>query len=160
MHAQSVIRRHHVLKNLCQRVDALESWFLSPSDLQGLGIQAGQVGIADNGNRQFRPCFFLPYPDRVLQKYPLDSHDDVRKLNPYPDYATVLRDALASSNVEDPLAFARDNPEEILELSAPDEWVGHAYNIESHVSDHLYACRKSLPKCYSLMGLGSLRGRR
>lgn len=68
----------------------LRYFFLSPSDLQGFGIRAYQVGITDDGVLQFHPCFFLPHPGRVLQKYPIDtsqiSVDDCPKLNNRPDF--------------------------------------------------------------------------
>jgi hypothetical protein len=57
MDAQTPIRRRGILKRLYQRIKDYESFFLSPSDLQGLGIQAIQVGITDDGTLQFHPCF-------------------------------------------------------------------------------------------------------
>ncbi|KAJ5514621.1 hypothetical protein N7463_004173 [Penicillium fimorum] len=74
MEMEPLRRRRDVLKHLYQRVKDWESFFLSPVDLQSLGIQVFQVRISDDGIIQSHPCFFfLPYPERVLQKYPLDT---------------------------------------------------------------------------------------
>jgi len=36
------------------------------------GIQASQIDMTEDGRLQFDPCFFQPYPETVLEKYPLD----------------------------------------------------------------------------------------
>jgi len=41
-------------------------------DLQMFGIQASQIDMTEDGRLQFDPCFFQPYPETVLEKYPLD----------------------------------------------------------------------------------------
>lgn len=62
-----------------QAATSLEQYpssFLSPSDLLPFGIQASQVGLTDDGRLRFEPCFFEPYPDAVLQKYPMHPEVD------------------------------------------------------------------------------------
>jgi hypothetical protein len=114
MDRQTFLRRHGVLKQLYQRVKDYEPFFLSPGDLQDLGIQARQVGITDEGVLQFHPCFFRPYPERVLQKYPLDTspmNSDLTPLNHHLDFDSYLRTFLKYENLEDALECARDEYE-------------------------------------------------
>lgn len=82
MDAQT-LRRHDVLKNLHQRVNDCESFFLSPSDLQGLGIQAFRVGITEGSILQFHPCFFLPHPESP----PKISNRHFENIGPWPSKA-------------------------------------------------------------------------
>ncbi|KAJ5458583.1 hypothetical protein N7475_009971 [Penicillium sp. IBT 31633x] len=45
--------------------------------------------ITDDGILQFHPCLFLPHPERVLQKYPIDTSvcdDDPPSLNYHPHF--------------------------------------------------------------------------
>jgi hypothetical protein len=72
MDIQSQIRRCEAVKHLYQQFGISKPWFFSPDDLQGLGIQTLQIDVTGDGSLQFDPCFFRPYPERVLQKYPLD----------------------------------------------------------------------------------------
>lgn len=64
---------HKFLNALYYQVHGFEPDFPSPSDLQMLGIQAFQVATVNDETIQFDPCFFLPHPERLLQKYP---HED------------------------------------------------------------------------------------
>ncbi|KAJ9487299.1 hypothetical protein VN97_g6032 [Penicillium thymicola] len=64
---------HEFLYALYNRVHGFEPNLPSPSDLQMLGIQAFQVATTNDETIQFDPCFFLPHPERLLQKYPLDD---------------------------------------------------------------------------------------
>lgn len=79
-------------------LEQYSSSFLSPSDLLPFGIQASQVGLTDDGRLRFEPCFFEPYPDAVLQKYPIhpqvdDSGEDAHQRHALHDIPT-LADAL------------------------------------------------------------------
>lgn len=100
--------RRSALKHFYQRLENWESFFLSPDDLQSLGIKAFQVGIADDGTLQFDPCFFRPHPDRVLQKYPIDpseftDDDNSRTLDALLDSASIWREVLQTcADNEDP----------------------------------------------------------
>lgn len=161
MDAQTLIRRHDVLKNLHQQVNDCESFFLSPSNLQGFGIRAYQVGITDDGVLQFHPCFFLPHPERVLQKYPIDtsqiSVDDCPKLNNRPDFDSILRDVLISNpNAEDPFTLAMEEYEELMLVAGPHEWESRAHETQYYMSWHISTYRKGRPIFSSLVGLGSL----
>lgn len=160
MDAQTLIRRHDVLKNL-QRVNGFETFFLSPSDLQGFGIRAYQVGITDDGVLQFHPCFFLPHPERVLQIYPIDtsriSVDGCPKLNNRPDFDSILKHVLMTNpNAEDPFTLARESYEEIMLVAGPHEWGSRAHETQYYMSWHIRTCRKGRPTFFSLIGLGSL----
>lgn len=62
MHARTKPTRHPVLKLLYRRLKNHESFFLSPSSLQDLGIEASQVELTDDGILQFQPCFFPALP--------------------------------------------------------------------------------------------------
>lgn len=64
---------HEFLNALYYRIHGFEPDFPSPSDLQMLGIQAFQVATANDETIKFDPYFFLPHPERLLQKYPLDD---------------------------------------------------------------------------------------
>ncbi|KAJ5534695.1 hypothetical protein N7527_000949 [Penicillium freii] len=161
MDAQTLIRRHDVLKNLQQRVNGFETFFLSPSELQGFGIRAYQVGITDDGVLQFHPCFFLPHPERVLQKYPIDtsriSVDGCPKLNNRPDFDSILKHVLITNpNAEDPFTLARESYEEIMLVAGPHEWGSRAHETQYYMSWHIRTCRKGRPTFFSLIGLGSL----
>ncbi|KAJ5968495.1 hypothetical protein N7501_004743 [Penicillium viridicatum] len=156
MDAQTLIRRHDVLKSLYQRVNDSESFFLSPCDLRGLGIQASQVGITDDGILQFQPCFFLPYPERVLQEYPIHpSEISLPKLDNRPNFDSILRRVLERDpNTEDPLILARISYEEAIAASGPDEWESHALWTQYYIYWHMIILRTG---CSSLIELGSLR---
>lgn len=159
MDAQTLIRRHDVLKSLYQRVNDCESFFLSPCDLRCLGIQAFQVEIRDDGILQFHPCFFLPYQERVLQRYPLHPSiiSDCKPpiLDNRPNFDSILRDVLIRHpNIEDPLIPAMVSYEEAMAVSGPDEWQSHALQTQYYMYWHMTALRTG---CSSLIGLGSLR---
>ncbi|KAJ5284001.1 hypothetical protein N7505_001981 [Penicillium chrysogenum] len=146
MDAQTLIRRHDVLKNLHQRVNDCESFFLSPSDLQGLGIQAFGVGITEDGILQFHP-----YTSKI-------SNDGPPKLDNCPDFDSILKNVLTTyPNAEDPMTVAY---EEAMMVSGPDEWESHAFQTQYYMSWHIDTHRKGRPTCSSLMDLGSLRLRR
>jgi hypothetical protein len=148
MDAQTPIRRRGILKHLYQRIKDYESFFLSPSDLQGLGIQAFQVGITDDGVLQFHPCFFRPHPERVLQKYPLDTSemiDGFPKLNYRPDFDSILSRVLVNCpNTEDPLALARMFYDDAMELTSLDEWDSRAREIWYYIDSQSDSPRKGL----------------
>lgn len=156
--------RHPVLKLLYKRLQLdHESFFFSPSSLQNLGIQASQVDITDDGVLQFQPCFFRPYPERVLQLYPLDmamTEAGLPKLYYQPDFASILEEVrLSNPDAEDALqlSYARDAYESCAMLSAPDEWDFHARDTERYIRLVNRAPRKGRPILSSLSDLGSLR---
>lgn len=163
MHARTKPTQHPVLKLLYRRLKDHESFFLSRSSLQDLGIQASQVDITDDGILKFQPCFFRPYPERVLQLYPLDTSDisgglPLPELYDQPDFASTLAKVLLRyPDAEDPLKIARNEYEEIMSVRSPDEWETHARETEQYISLVHDATRKGRPICSSLLDLGSLR---
>lgn len=160
MHTQNKPTRHPVLKLLYRRVKDHESFFLSPSNLQDLGIQASQVDITDDGDLQFQPCFFRPYPERVLQLYPLDTTltHGLPELYHQPDFASILAEVLLENpDTEDNLKFARIKYEEHALLRSPDEWETHARETEYYISRACDVARKGRPGLSSLLDLGSLK---
>ncbi|CAG8058855.1 unnamed protein product [Penicillium salamii] len=159
MHARTKPTRHPVLKLLYRRLKDHESFFLSPSSLQDLGIQASQLDITDDGTLKFQPCFFRPYPERVLQLYPLDTFvtEDLPKLYSQPNFASILAEArLKYPDEEYAFKVAKRNYEECAVLRSPDEWETHARETEYYIDLALEAPRKGLPELSSLLELGSL----
>lgn len=161
MHARTKPTRHPVLTLLYRRLKDHESFFLSPSNLQDLGIQASQVDITDDGILQFQPCFFRPYPERVLQLYPLDTSamtEGLPELYDQPDLASILAKVLLEyPDAEDPLKVARNEYEERALVRSPDEWETHARETEYYISLVHNAPRKGRPGLSSLLDLGSLK---
>ncbi|KAJ5808741.1 hypothetical protein N7474_010010, partial [Penicillium riverlandense] len=159
MDGQTFRRRHGVLKQLYQRVKDYEPFFLSPGDLQDLGIQARQVGITDDGVLQFHPCFFRPYPERVLQKYPIATSrmtKNISPLNRHLDFDSYLRSAHEYGNFPDALKCAIDDYALHMEILGPDEWFSRATDTERHIDDQIGAARKGRLKDSSLLKLGAL----
>ncbi|CAG8092803.1 unnamed protein product [Penicillium salamii] len=161
MHARTRPSRHPVLKLLYRRLKDSESFFLSPRNLQDLGIRASQVDITDDGILQFRPCFFRPYPERILQVYPLDTSNlfnDLPVLYYQPDFASMLAEVcLKYPDAEDPLKIARFQYEEHAMLRSPDEWLTHARETESYIRRIHDLSRKGRPELSSLLDLGTLQ---
>ncbi|KAJ5167190.1 uncharacterized protein N7482_005971 [Penicillium canariense] len=163
MDMQTKIRRYKAVKELYERINGCKSWFFSPGDLQGFGIQALQVDVSDEGSLQFDPCFFRPYPERDLPKYPLDTVrmatvgiEKIRPLNFRPDFDSILRDYENTPGIEDPLRSARSRYESIMELTGPDEWAVHATETYMHIQSQLDACRIGLSPYSSFAYLSSL----
>lgn len=168
MDTQTQTRRRKAVKQLYHRLQSCESWFLSPGDLQGLGIQALQVGITDDGILQFDPCFFQPYPERVLQKYPIDivqmaanyPPETIPPLNFRLDFDYILRDFENDPGIKDPLDAARSRYKSTMEMCGPDEWEYHATDTYMHIRSQQQAARIGLPQYSSLCKLQSLKPRR
>lgn len=110
----------------------------------------------------FTHVFFRPYPERVSQKYPIDTSKECGlKLNNRPDFDLILRDVLTECpNAQDPLRLARDRYDEVMSLAGPQEWRTHAQEIQYYMYRQHWAHRKGLPRCTSLIDLGSLTVRR
>ena len=148
------------LKRLHQRVRNHQSVFLSPGDLQKLGIQAFQVDITDDGILQFDPCFFQPYPEKVLQKYPLDpvSMDDwFPKLNYQPDLNEILkRIREIYPEAEDCVEIAQAKYEHEVALMEG-SWMERAREMYDHIDWQLYAWRKGRPRNSPLFDLAALK---
>ncbi|KAJ5462315.1 hypothetical protein N7530_010520 [Penicillium desertorum] len=110
---------HGFINALYYRVKDFEPDFPSPDDLQMLGIRAFQVPTTNDEIIQFDPCFFLPHPERFLQKYPLDNSSDVisthpRTLrDPTPTLEDILKDEDGDlpSDPEDRLRVAKSQLE-------------------------------------------------
>ncbi|KAJ5942386.1 hypothetical protein N7516_002554 [Penicillium verrucosum] len=128
MDKQTQTRRCDEVKRLYKLLKSCESWFLSPGDLQGLGIYSQQVGMTGDGSVQFDPCFFRPYPEKVLQKYPLDTvsmaadhpPQTLQRLNNPRDFQTLLREVQNDPKVEHPLEFAKSRWDTLTLLYGPD----------------------------------------
>ncbi|KAJ5268549.1 hypothetical protein N7505_004307 [Penicillium chrysogenum] len=67
---------HDFLKSLFRQLRVFESDHPSFDDLQKLGIKVSQVATVGDELIQFDPCFFLPHPDRLLKKYPVEADPD------------------------------------------------------------------------------------
>jgi hypothetical protein len=118
------------------------------------------VDITDDGILQFQPCFFRPYPERVLQLYPLDTAmtEGLPELYYQPDFASILaRVLLKYPDAEDALEFARYEYEECALVRSLDEWETHARETEYYISLVHDAPRKGRPGLSSLLDLGSLK---
>ena len=119
------------------------------------------MDVTDDGILQFEPCFFRPYPDRVLQLYPVDTSilpEDLPELYYQPDFATILAKVrLEYPDAEDPLEVARTEYEECALVRSPDDWVVHAYETQYYISRVHKLRRKGRPVLSSLLDLGSLQ---
>ena len=85
MGAEANVKGHDALIRLYHQIKDYKSWTLSPDVLQELGIQAFQVEISDDEILQFNPCFFRPYPEKLLHLLDFADLDDWnRGRNPGP----------------------------------------------------------------------------
>lgn len=161
MHARTKPTRHPVLTLLYRRLKDHESFILSPSNLQDLGIQASQVDVTDDGILQFQPCFFRPYPERVLQLYPLDTSamtEGLPELYDQPDFERIFRIWVLQKNFcQNRSKVARNEYEERALVRSPDEWETHARETEYYISLVHNSPRKGRPGLSSLLDLGSLK---
>ncbi|KAJ5156400.1 hypothetical protein N7492_009203 [Penicillium capsulatum] len=151
--------RRPFLKLLYRRLKDCETFFLSPGNLQSLGIQAFQVGSTDDGILQFQPFF----SGRIRRESSSTSAmtEGLPKLHYQPDFDSILKGALlAFPNAETALKFARDEYEEEASLSSPDEWETHAYKTNSYINSVNYAERKGRPISSCLTDLGCLQSPR
>ncbi|KAJ5814078.1 uncharacterized protein N7503_000828 [Penicillium pulvis] len=136
-----------------KRIAACESFFLSPSDLQRLGVEARQVENTDDGDPQFEPRFFEPHPAAgVLQQYPIDP-----AAPPSNDRMTMplwciptLQEALATvqerfTKPEDPLKAARELVEEKSEHWHSFDHHQRAFRLHLYITSELDARRKGGP---------------
>ncbi|KAJ6003142.1 hypothetical protein N7451_005689 [Penicillium sp. IBT 35674x] len=154
MDTQSQIRRYAIVKHLYQKFGNSMPWFFSSGDLQGLGIQVLHPDISDDGALQFDPCFFRPYPERVLQKWlliippqtipPLTARPDVTSMIQMEEETGIKNEA------------ARATYKAAKKLYGPDEWEDHARQTHRYIDAHLECARIGLPEGYSLLSLGSI----
>lgn len=160
MDTQDQTRRCEALKHLYQKFGTSKPWFFSPGDLQGLGIQTLQIDVTSDGTLKFDPCFFRPYPERVLQKYPPDLvqmavflGQTLRPLSSRPDVTSMIQMEEETGLKNEAARATYNSPKELL---GPDEWEDHARETRSHINDHLSCPRIGLPKGSSLFSLASL----
>ena len=161
MDAEGQIRRREAVKQLYQKFGRSKPWFYSPSDLQGLGIQKLEIDVTGEGTLQLDPCFFYPYPERVLQNYPPDfmqmaatfPAQTLTQLTSRPEVTSMIQmeDETGVRNEAAKAAF--NSPKELL---APDEWEDYARQTWSYIDRHLSCARIGLPIGSSLLSLGSL----
>ncbi|KAJ5594921.1 uncharacterized protein N7459_001129 [Penicillium hispanicum] len=158
MDRQAFLKRHSDLKHLYQRVQNCESWFLSPDDLQGLGIHAFQVGITENGILQFHPCFFRPHPERILQKYALNPSQYMPELNYRPNLDSIFKRIVEEHpDLENPFKVAMRRYESDVDVSCRlDEWSIRAREIQDHIERQMKARRRGRPIGGSLYEFGTL----
>ena len=89
---------HDFLKSLFRQLRVFESNHPSFDDLQKLGIKVSQVATVGDELIQFDPCFFLPHPDRLLKKYPVEADPDTPRpttpprLNAVPTFDQLLEE--------------------------------------------------------------------
>lgn len=141
MDADENTMRDDSLKRTHQQVDSCESVFLSPDDLQMFGIRAFQVGMTEDGDLQFNPCFFLPEEFRVLKEYPLDplNMSDMSPLNPRPDYDAILEKCnKVWPEADEAIKNATEEYNELLGSFA-DDWITHARDTREHVKCQMSA---------------------
>lgn len=152
------------IRDLVRRIETCEIIFLSPSDLQeAFGIEARQVGSAENGFPLFEPRFFEPHPERVLQKYPIDvvaNHYDVRQLDCVPTLSdaldTVRKTSPAPENI---LEAAQRLLDERLEEFWSWDFHNHADSIHCHIEYELGVIREGGPSpIFTLEHLMGLQG--
>ncbi|KAJ5556389.1 hypothetical protein N7494_000304, partial [Penicillium frequentans] len=161
MDKQSQIRRYEAVKHLYQKFGRSMPWFFSPGDLQGLGIQVLYPDVLDDGALQFDPCFFRPYPERVLQKYPLDivqmaaeyPPKEIPPLSARPDVTSMIQMEEETGIKNE---AARATYKSLMVLCGPDEWQDNARCTHRHIEAHLKCYRIGLPEGYSLFSLGSI----
>lgn len=161
MHTQDQIRRYKAVKHLYQNFGSSQPWFFSADDLQGLGIRTLQVDVTSDGTLKFDPCFFRPYPERVLQKYALDlvqmavfPGQILSPLTFRPDVTSMLQMEEETGLKNEAARATYNSPKEIL---GPDEWLDHAEETWSHIEHHLSCPRIGLPEGSSLFSLASLK---
>lgn len=168
MDKQTQTRRCDEVKRLYKLLKSCESWFLSPGDLQGLGIYSQQVGMTGDGSVQFGPCFFRPYPEKVLQKYPLDTvsmaadhpPQTLQRLNNPRDFQTLFREVQNDPKVENPLEFAKSRWDTLTLLYGPDAWEDHARQTRWHIQSQQMLPRRGLSRDSTLSDLRSIYERR
>ncbi|KAJ6100795.1 hypothetical protein N7499_000425, partial [Penicillium canescens] len=136
--------RDSVLHSLYLRVKEYKHVFLSLDDLKALGIQASQVETSQDGDIHFNPCFFQPYPERVLQKYPLDNPNGITDLN-CPDLDYFLRKVEREyPDQKYPIIKAKSLYKKYLSSWPEDQWELRALETETHVECQISSLRKGI----------------
>ncbi|KAJ5121603.1 uncharacterized protein N7515_009564 [Penicillium bovifimosum] len=162
MDKQTQTRRCDEFKRVYKLLKSCESWFLTPGDLQGLGIYSQQVGMAGDDSVQFDPCFFRPYPEKVLQRYPLDTvsmaadHQTLKRLNNPRDFHTLLREVQNEPGIENPLETAKSRWDRMALLFGSDAWEDHARQTHWHIRSQRMLPRRGLPRGSTLSDLSTI----
>lgn len=141
------------IRAMWKRIAACKSFFLSPSDLQRLGVEARQVENTDDGDPKFEPRFFKPHPAAgVLQKYPIDpaAPSSKQRMESPLWCIPTLQEALATvqetfPKPEDPLKAARELVEEKSEHWHSFDHHQHAFRLHLYITSELDARRKGGP---------------
>lgn len=134
--------RDSVLHSLYLRVKEYKSFFLSLEDLKALGIRASRVEKSQDRDIHFNPCFFQPYPERVLQKYPLENPNGISNLN-RPNLDDFLRKVEQEyPDQKYPIIKAKSLYKEYLSSWPDDQWELKAIETETHMGCQLSSLRK------------------
>jgi len=155
-------QRDETLKQLYQQVQNSGSVFLSPEDLQTFGIQASEVGIIEDGTLQFNPCFFRPYPERVLEKYPIDPQElpSIDTLNNRPDWEAIyelMKNGPLSKSHEEAVEYANFEVKDLTE-EEDDRWYLKAARTHRHIDGQILAAnRKGRDDVFGFYELGPSR---
>lgn len=155
-------RNREIFWAIWQLVEACQSTFLSPSDLQAFGIHACQVDIANDETLQFERHFFEPHPTGLLRKYPIDAAKndyDIRRLHCIPTFQDALdkvRESLPVS--EDPLEAAQKLFEERLKDYYWWDDYSRADSINCYLEYVLHSAREGGPPFFYLDDLCGLQG--
>jgi hypothetical protein len=156
---------HGFLKLLSWQLRVFEPNHPSLDDLQRLGIQVSQVATVGDELIQFDPCFFLPHPDRLLKKYPVEADPDTPRpttpprLNAVPIFDQVVQELQGGyySSQEKVLQEATPDYEQYQKLQFDKNWYRQGLMIQEHIDWQLHTRRNIQPGIYCLWNFGGLR---
>lgn len=100
---------HARLSFLLQQSRTIQSHLLTTEDLHTLGVRVERVPLCpqDEAAVQFDPCFFRPYPDKLLHKYPIHPELDENAPDlPHLKYIRTLQDFVDDALTEHSPEFA------------------------------------------------------
>ncbi|KAJ5849109.1 hypothetical protein N7534_007798 [Penicillium rubens] len=156
---------HDFLKSLFRQLRVFESDHPSFDDLQKLGIKVSQVATVGDELIQFDPCFFLPHPDRLLKKYPVEADPDTPRpttpprLNAVPTFDQLVEELQGGyySSQEKVLQEATRDYEQYQKLQFDKNWYRQGLLIQEHIDWQLHTYRNIQPGIYCLWDFGGLR---
>ncbi|KAJ6148744.1 hypothetical protein N7497_010726 [Penicillium chrysogenum] len=135
---------HDFLKSLFRQLRVFESDHPSFDDLQKLGIKVSQVATVGDELIQFDPCFFLPHPDRLLKKYPVEADPDTPRPTTPPRLNAVPTFDQLVEELQGGLQFDKN-------------WYRQGLLIQEHIDWQLHTYRNIQPGIYCLWDFGGLR---
>ncbi|KAJ5426364.1 hypothetical protein N7465_001434 [Penicillium sp. CMV-2018d] len=150
---------HDLLKRLSWQLKAFELNHPSNDDLQRLGIQVSQVATVNDEIILFNPCFFRPHPDRLLQKYPVNSDPEENEKPPrlrlVPTFDEILEDCQEEySNPEEAQQAVESQIEALQDLQYDEDWYMQGLSIYDYMDWQLHASRTIQPGICCLWDLG------